>query len=608
MRKRKFQGNQHLELSGNDSSSDMSKKSKRGRPLKATLERKALARPLLHSTPKGKETREDLGSVPARRSSRSRNTYSLSGNLNLSNEISENSATGYRFIDVSILSNVFEQLLCPGCSSASLTLTDNFEKKNGCASFLFIECISCHWNLKFCTSINIQGSYEINKRFVYAMRSVGQGFSGAKKFCSVMNIPHLPSKNNYAKISKQLRSAAYNVAKQSMKDAGSEMRSLLGYNSTECGVSVDGTWQKRGFISLNGCVTAISIETGKILDVEPMCRKCKGCEVHSKWNKHSPAYHVWKLNHVNCKANFDGSAPAMEPEGANRIFQRSKETHGLHYTKFYGDGDSKSFLSVKNIYKDDGLSVEKYECIGHVQKRMGAALRKLKKEKKELGGKGKLTSKTIDKFQNYYGMAIRSNVGNLKSMKMAILATLFHCSSSEKNEYHSYCPEGADSWCGFQADKASQTNRYKGGPGLPLNVIAELKPVFARLSDDQLLKKCLHGRTQNLNESFNRMIWDRVPKATYIGKDLLDIGIYDAVIHFNNGAIAYQKVLQAMGIEPGRFTAKHCQELDDSRMKSFQWKEKESSKTARRKLRAKRKSRDDKNKEKEGETYMPGDF
>ena len=88
--------------------------------------------------------------------------------------------------------------------------------------------------------------------------------------------------------------------------------------------------------------------------------------------------------------------------------------------------------SVKNIYKDDGLSVEKYECIGHVQKRMGAALRKLKKEKKELGGKGTLTSKTIDKFQNYYGMALRSNIGNLKSMKKAILATLFHCSSSEK--------------------------------------------------------------------------------------------------------------------------------------------------------------------------------
>ena len=212
----------------------------------------------------------------------------------------------------------------------------------------------------------------------------------------------------------------------------------------------------------------------------------------------------------------------------------------------------------------------------------GNSLAKIEEGKERVRWEGKLTSKTIDKFQNYYGMAIRSNVGNLKSMKKAILATLFHCSSSEKNKYHSYCPEGADSWCCFQADKASKTNKYKGGPGLPLNVIAKLKPVFARLSDDQLLTKWLHGRTQNLNESFNWMIWDRVPKTTFVGKGLLDIGIYDAVIHFNNGAIAYQKVLLTMGIEPGRFTAKHCQELDDSHMKSFQWKEKESSKTARR--------------------------
>ena len=30
-------------------------------------------------------------------------------------------------------------------------------------------------------------------------------------------------------------------------------------------ISCDSTWQRRGFSSLNGCVTAISMETGKIL-------------------------------------------------------------------------------------------------------------------------------------------------------------------------------------------------------------------------------------------------------------------------------------------------------------------------------------------------------
>ena len=35
-------------------------------------------------------------------------------------------------------------------------------------------------------------------------------------------------------------------------------------------VSVDGTWQKRGFTSYNGAVAAISITTGRVLDVEAM--------------------------------------------------------------------------------------------------------------------------------------------------------------------------------------------------------------------------------------------------------------------------------------------------------------------------------------------------
>ena len=84
----------------------------------------------------------------------------------------------------------------------------------------------------------------------------------------------------------------------------------------------------------------------------------------------------------------------------------------------------------------------------------------------------------------------------------------------------------------FQADKANNTSKFKRGPGLPLTIIAVLKPVFARLSPDQLLKKCLHGKTQNQNESFNRMIWDRVPKSRYVGKDTFDLGVHDAVANF----------------------------------------------------------------------------
>ena len=47
--------------------------------------------------------------------------------------------------------------------------------------------------------------------------------------------------------------------------------------------------------------------------------------------------------------------------------------------------------------------------------------------------------------------------------------------------------------------------------------------------------KFLHGKTQKQNESLNAMIWNRVPKGTYVGLQQLEIGVYDAVSHFNIG-------------------------------------------------------------------------
>ena len=69
------------------------------------------------------------------------------------------------------------------------------------------------------------------------------------------------------------------------------------------------------------------------------------------------------------------------------------------------------------MYSEENVEVVKKECVGHVQKQVGTALLKLKKENKGLGGKGKLTDALIDRLQNYYGIAIRSNVGNLEAMK-----------------------------------------------------------------------------------------------------------------------------------------------------------------------------------------------
>ena len=61
----------------------------------------------------------------------------------------------------------------------------------------------------------------------------------------------------------------------------------------------------------------------------------------------------------------------MDPEISDRIFRRSVELHNMRYTENYGDGDSESFSRVQDVYQDSGITVEKKEYIGHVQKRVG---------------------------------------------------------------------------------------------------------------------------------------------------------------------------------------------------------------------------------------------
>ena len=68
---------------------------------------------------------------------------------------------------------------------------------------------------------------------------------------------------------------------------------------------------------------------------------------------------------------------------------RSVSAPNLRYTDLSSDGDSKSYNQVKDVYSADGIQVVKKECVGHVQKRVGTALGKLKKETR-LGCKGKL--------------------------------------------------------------------------------------------------------------------------------------------------------------------------------------------------------------------------
>jgi hypothetical protein len=143
---------------------------------------------------------------------------------------------------------------------------------------------------------------------------------------------------------------------------------------------------------------------------------------------------------------------------------------------------------------------------------------------------------------------------------------------------------------------------------LPIDVTVALKPVYATLSDEALLRMCLDGKTQNLNKSFNGMIWRRVPKTVFVGSDVFKVGVYDAVAHFNMGERATTKVLETMGLNAGSLNEAGVIQADQLRVRKANYKAEPKNKTRRKVLRGQRKKTGDKNKEKEGETYAAGSF
>ena len=125
----------------------------------------------------------------------------------------------------------------------------------------------------------------------------------------------------------------------------------------------------------------------------------------------------------------------------------------------------------------------------------------------------------------------------------------------------------ADSWCKYQADKKlNNTNTYKEKTGIPAIIRETIRPVFISLSDEKLLSKCLHGKTQNNNESLNGLIWKRCPKDVFIGCTTLELGVASAIISFNDGLGGAVTVFSELSISPGKYTDEHCLEKDNDRI------------------------------------------
>ena len=157
---------------------------------------------------------------------------------------SDPNITGYRIMDVEILSDIFCELNCPSCNTNKLKLHERLNQKKGLASLLVLNCNECDYEREFYSSQLCRDKFfDVDTRIVYAMRSIGQGYSSIEKFNALMNLPKPMAATSYEKTVSSLLKASHEVAEETMKEAAEELKDWD--EVKDVGISADGSWQPK---------------------------------------------------------------------------------------------------------------------------------------------------------------------------------------------------------------------------------------------------------------------------------------------------------------------------------------------------------------------------
>ena len=121
---------------------------------------------------------------------------------------------------------------------------------------------------------------------------------------------------------------------------------------------------------------------------------------------------------------------------------------------------------------------------------------------------------------------INAGAGDVDDTCDRVWATLFHCMSTNDDPNHQRrCPSGEESWCFYKraergvsftcrtCEKEPPSDAVYVKQPLAFDVAAATVPIYERMSDPNLLKRMLKGKTQNSNECLHSVIWNRCPKT-----------------------------------------------------------------------------------------------
>ena len=138
-------------------------------------------------------------------------------------------------------------------------------------------------------------------------------------------------------------------------------------------------------------------------------------------------------------------------------------------------------------------------------------------------------------------------------MQNQIFSIPLHAMSTAESHCHTRCPPGESSVCYHQRaiargedPKVPATHKP-----LPKELGKRLIPIFQRLGQPELLKRCEKGKTQNANESFNNLLWAKCPKRVYVSLSTVKSRADMAVKQFNQGPLAEISILEDLDLPAG---------------------------------------------------------
>ncbi|XP_075742739.1 uncharacterized protein LOC142796312 [Rhipicephalus microplus] len=507
----------------------------------------------------------------------------------------------YFLVQGDALSDMLSKTPCPRCLGTGMKVQGGTQL--GLATKL--ELVSPHCGIVSSSwssaRQNESRAFDVNIRAITAMKQIGKGQTALNDFWATMNVSHRGLHHRtFQRHLKQFREPQQQTLDKFYEESASAVKKVYKEMDPsfckDITVNYDGTWHKRGHTSHIGVGAIIEYHTGLILDAVVLSNQCLGCQVGPK--PEDEGYASWLKHHV-CQKNTDAKSGRMEVEAAVTLFSRSLSKHNLRYTTIVSDGDSATFSALQqdNVY---GLvPIVKEECLNHVRKRMGTALRNLvQKSEQALGGKGRLTKALIDKLTDYYGWALRNNSNNVAAMQRAVMASYYHVTSTDEDPHHDLCPEGADSWCRHNACKGNGVPPPKHKYNLPGYVAEALLPVYQRLSQASLLQCCLGAKTQNASESFHSVLWSLMPKEQHASLIAVETALHDAVLRYNAGCYrATQELSSSVGLPPGHLTIQRATEKDSLRLRK-----------AQKRMNEKQEKRQRKREPKDTSSYSAGSF